>query len=677
CSPVRFHPDGRRVYLVTNRGEDVDLSRLVLLDTRTGETELVESDPEGEVDFGGALFSDRTDELLATTYSGDRRRIYPKTEWFRESLDFLRAELPEGELGFSASTEDESRILVTVSSDVDPGSVYLYDRDEGAVERLYRSRPDLPSEHLASMEAIRYEARDGREIPAYLTLPQGVEHENLPLVVHPHGGPWARDTWGYATYPQFLANRGYAVLQPNFRGSTGYGKDFLNAGNEEWGDAMQDDITDGVRHLIEQGVVDADRVGIYGGSYGGYATLAGLAFTPEVYAAGASYVGPSSILTLLEAIPPYWGPIAEIFAVRVGDLDDPEDRERLRRQSPLFSADAIDDPLLVIQGANDPRVDKRESDQIVVAARENGVDVRYLVAPEEGHGFVREDNRLAVAAALEAFFARHLGGRHQEDASPAVQERLEALGVETDTVSLPDTASDTEADAAATASLPEADGSRLEPTRLAYDITLTAQGQEMDVQASRTLTTGQLEGEDVWIMVEESSTPQGTSTDSLSLDRQRLTPVRRRVSGPFDVDLRYTPDAISGTLSAQGNETSIQTDLEAPVLAGTLNLEIVLAGLPLEEGWETTVRTYAVQQRQVHTYRLEVTGTETVTVPAGETSTFVVEATPVGHGGQQSTYWVRRDGPHHTVRSETQLPPAQGGATVTRELTSVGAPGGS
>lgn len=439
CGPVRFHSNGEQVYFQSNHGEDVDLIRLYLMDAETGDTTLVEKDPQDEVDFGGATFYDATEELMATFYVGDRVRIYPQTETAEEALETLREQLPDGELGLQSQTSDGRYWIVSVDSDVDPGSVYLYDHQAGATELLYRSRPELPSEHLAPMEPLRYSARDGLEIPAYLTLPKGKEAKNLPVVVFPHGGPWARDTWGYNPFAQFLANRGYAVFQPNFRGSTGYGKEFLNAGNDEWGTgAMQHDITDGVRHLIDRGIADPEKVGIMGGSYGGYATLAGLAFTPDLYAAGVSIVGPSNLITLLNSIPPYWGPIQKMFHQRLGDPEDPEDRERLIEQSPLFAATQIKAPLLVIQGANDPRVKQAESDQIVEAMHELGRQVRYLVAPDEGHGFRSETNRLAMTVAYEEFLADHLGGRHQPEVDPETASHLEGLWVDPASVEVED-----------------------------------------------------------------------------------------------------------------------------------------------------------------------------------------------------------------------------------------------
>lgn len=438
CYTIRFHKDNQRVYMISNKGNDVDLARLLLLDPVNLSEEVVEVDPEGQVDFGDAAFSDATEELVATYYVGDRTRIYPKDELFRHDLEILRSKLPEGEIYFSSSTEDDNLQIVSVTRDVDPGSTYLYNRKTGEVALLYRSRPELPSENLAESKPIRYQARDGLEIPAYLTTPRGVSPQNLPLVVLPHGGPWGRDTWGFDGFAQFLANRGYAVLQPNFRSSTGYGKNFLNLGNGEWGDSMQDDITDGVQYLIDQGIADPERIGIMGGSYGGYATLAGLTFTPDVYAAGVSIVGPSNLITLLNSIPPYWASVKHMFNVRIGNPDNPEDVERLKRQSPFYSAQKIKAPLLVVQGANDPRVKQAESDQIVVAARDNGIDVEYLIAPDEGHGFARRENRLAMAAAIEAFFAKHLKGRFQEAKSDEIADVLKRLTVDVQTVKLPE-----------------------------------------------------------------------------------------------------------------------------------------------------------------------------------------------------------------------------------------------
>src|ERR1041385_7569150 len=305
CGPVRYNKDGERVYFVTNKGADVDLVRLELLNPTTGKEELVESDPLKRVDFGNASFSDVSDELIATSYDDERDRIYWKDKNFEADYKNLQKQLPGKEINFGSSTKDEKLWIVYANADTDPGSTYLFDRTTKKLTLQYQSRDKLNRAYLAPMKPVKYLSSDGLEIPAYLTLPKGVAAKNLPAVILPHGGPWARDNWGYDAFAQFLANRGYAVLQPNFRGSTGYGKKFLDAGNKQWGDKMQDDVTWGVKYLVAEGIADSKKIGIMGGSYGGYATLAGVTFTPDVYAAAVDYVGPSNLTTLLESIPAY------------------------------------------------------------------------------------------------------------------------------------------------------------------------------------------------------------------------------------------------------------------------------------------------------------------------------------------------------------------------------------
>ena len=435
CNPVRFHKDNRRVYMVTNKG-DVDLIRLVLLDPETGKEEAVESDPMNRVDFGDVRYSDVTDEIIYTAYDDDKPRIYFKDKSFEADYKLLQKQLPNKEISFGSSTKDEMVWMVTAWSDTEPGETYLFDRKTKKLTKQYTVRQRLPRAALAEMRVVRYKSSDGLEIPAYLTLPKGVPAKNLPTIINPHGGPWGRDTWGYDSYAQFAANRGYAVLQPNFRASTGFGKKFLDAGNNQWGDKMQDDLTHGVKYLIEQGIADPKRIGIWGGSYGGYATLAGITFTPDLYAAAVAEVAPSSLITLLETVPPYWEAFRVVFYKRMGDPGTAEGKAQLIRQSPLTHAAKIKTPLLITQGANDPRVNKRESDQIVIALRERNYPVEYLVAPDEGHGYARPVNNMAVLAAAERFFAKHLGGRYQESMTPEVAQRLKEITVDVKTVTL-------------------------------------------------------------------------------------------------------------------------------------------------------------------------------------------------------------------------------------------------
>jgi dipeptidyl aminopeptidase/acylaminoacyl peptidase len=433
CGAVRFYKDNRRVYLETNVG-NTDLTRLVLFDPETMNEEPVESDPMKRVDFGSAVFSEVSNELILTTYNDDKVRRYWKDKVFETDYKWLQSKLPNMEISLGSSTKDENLWIISAFSDTEPGSTYLFDRKAKKLTKQYTVREKLPREALSPMKPIRYKSSDGLEIPAYLTLPKGVPAKNLPLVVVPHGGPWARDSWGYNSFAQFLANRGYAVLLPNFRGSTGYGKKFIDAGNGQWGEKMQDDITWGVKHLVAEGIADPKRIGIMGGSYGGYATLAGVTFTPDLYAAAVAIVAPSNLNTLLGSIPPYWESVRQLFFKRMGDPNTPEGRAQLERQSPLNHVDKIKTPLLIVQGANDPRVKKTEADQIVIALRDRKYPIEYIMADDEGHGFQRPVNNMVMFAVGEKFLAKHLGGRYQESMTPEVSARLKQITIDPKTV---------------------------------------------------------------------------------------------------------------------------------------------------------------------------------------------------------------------------------------------------
>jgi len=433
CGDTGFDASNTHAYIITNKG-DLNLSELASLDTATGVTTKIESDPLGKVDFGDLVTSEVDYRILATQYEDARQRIYPHDAAFERDYRWLKSKVPGMDIAFGARSADETLWIVTAHDDVEPGAVYLWNRAAGTLDLQYRVREELPRAALSSRQPITYKSSDGLEIPAYLTLPRGLDPKDLPLVVVPHGGPWARDSFGYDTFAEFLANRGYAVLQPNFRGSTGYGKAFLNAGNGEWGRKMQDDLTWGVKALVAQGIADPKRVGIFGGSYGGYATLAGVAFTPDVYAAAVAYVAPSNLITLLDAIPPYWEAGRKQMYTRMADPTTPTGKALLVAESPLTQAKAIKTPLMVVQGANDPRVNVRESSQIVAAVRDNGKPVEYLVAPDEGHGFARPINNLALVTEMERFFARYLGGRYQHEVPADIAAQLKILVVDPKTV---------------------------------------------------------------------------------------------------------------------------------------------------------------------------------------------------------------------------------------------------
>ncbi len=403
-SPLFFTFDNQRLFVASNRGRDK--SAIFEFDPVTAKegTLLVESD---EVDVDSLLYSRKRKVLTAarwTTSKLQRKFFDAETEaMFRD----LEGKLPGYEVSLTSANKDEDKFIVAATSDRTPGKRYLYDKATRELMLLADVAPWLPEAGLAAMQPIEYTSRDGLTIHGYLTLPRGVAPRNLPVVVNVHGGPWARDVWGFDPEVQFLANRGYAVLQVNFRGSTGYGRKFWEASFREWGRKMQDDVTDGVQWLIAEGIADPKRVAIYGGSYGGYATLAGLAYTPDLYAAGIDYVGVSNLLTFMKAIPPYWKPMLAMLQEMVGDME--KDEAMLRAASPVFSADRIKAPLLIAQGAKDPRVVKSESDQMVEAMRARGVEVEYLVKENEGHGFRNEENRFEFYEAMERFLGRHLG----------------------------------------------------------------------------------------------------------------------------------------------------------------------------------------------------------------------------------------------------------------------------
>ena len=429
CSPIALDASGDNAYLVTNKGA-LNLIELDLLNISNGSLKKLEGDPEQRVDLGNAQVSDLDHRLLYTEYEGDTVRRYFKDRAFEADYRWLQSKLPRLEVDFGGASSDENIWMVTGHSDVEPGVVYVWNRKDKTLTQQYQVREQLPREALAQRKPYHYKSSDGLDIPAYLTLPKGLAAKQLPLIMYPHGGPWGRDSAGYDTMAQFLANRGYAVLQPNFRASTGYGKKFLNAGNGEWGRKMQDDLTWGVKALVADGTADSKRVGISGGSYGGYATLAGVAFTPDVYAAAVAVVAPSNLITLLDAIPPYWEAGRKQLYTRMADPTTAQGKALLIAESPLTKAKDIVTPLLVVQGKNDPRVNVRESDQIVAAVRDNGKPVQYLVAPDEGHGFARPINNLAMVAALEKFFAQYLNGRYQAQMPPEVAAKLQEITVD-------------------------------------------------------------------------------------------------------------------------------------------------------------------------------------------------------------------------------------------------------
>ena len=408
-----FTPDNQKVWIATSL--DANAARLLEVDIESGAQKVIASDPQ--FDVSGMEQQPKTNRLQAARFIKQRVSYEFLDPELRADYERLQQAF-SGDIVRISRSLDDAKWIVTYSRDNGPTTWFLYDRAAKKASLLFSARPDLEKYQLSNMQPIEYTARGGMTIYGYLTVPEGAAGRALPMVLLVHGGPWHRDVWGYNPWAQWLSNRGYAVLQPNFRGSTGYGKQYINAGDRQWAGAMHTDLLDAKDWAVKQGVAEPEKVCIMGGSYGGYATLAALAFSPEAFSCGIDIVGPSNLNTLLATIPPYWSTMVAALHKRMGDNE-----EFLNTQSPIFKAQQMKAPLLIGQGANDPRVKKAESDQIASAIRANGQPVEYYCFPDEGHGFVRPENDTAFNAAVERFLAKYLGGR----AEPPSEEEAKLL----------------------------------------------------------------------------------------------------------------------------------------------------------------------------------------------------------------------------------------------------------
>ena len=403
-APLFFTFDNKNLYVSSNR--DRDKAAIYTFDIKEAtEKELIfEND---QVDVSSLMYSKKRKVLTGVNYTVAKREMVFFDDWREGIQKKLEKQLSGYEVGITSFSIDEKKAVIATYSDKSRGAYYSYDVEKNKLTELAKVSPWINEDHMAEMRPVEYKSRDGLMINGYLTLPVGSNGRNLPVVVNPHGGPWARDSWGYNSEVQFLANRGFAVFQMNFRGSTGYGREFWEISFKQWGKTMQDDITDGVKWLIEEGIADSDKIAIYGASYGGYATLAGLTFTPDLYACGVDYVGVSSLFTFMESMPPYWELYRSMMYEMVGHPE--KDKELLASSSPLLHVDKIKVPLFIAQGANDPRVKKSESDQIVDALKSQGIEIPYMVKDNEGHGFYNEENQFDFYSEMEKFLTKHIG----------------------------------------------------------------------------------------------------------------------------------------------------------------------------------------------------------------------------------------------------------------------------
>jgi len=591
-------PDNKQAYLVTNKG-DLNLSTLYLIDPVTKKMTKVESDPKNRVDFGGLFMSDLTREMIYTQYTDDKEVFYWKDKQWEQNYKFLQSKFPGRELGFQSLTKDEKKLLVSVFGDKYASEVYFFDTATNELILQYVPRPALKKveEFLAPMKPVRYKSSDGLEIPAYLTLPVGKPAKNLPVIILVHGGPKGpRDNWGFNSIAQFLANRGYAVLQPNFRASGGYGKKFLNGGDMQWGKLMQDDITWGVKYLIAEGIADKSKIAIMGGSYGGYATLAGLAFTPDLYACGVDIVGPSNIFTLLESVPAYWESGRAFLYGMVGDPNTEDGKKRIKEASPLFSADKIVKPLLIIQGANDPRVKKAEADQIVIALRDKGKKVAYLLADDEGHGFRKPVNNMAMFAETEKFLAGILGGSYQKEMPENVANRLKEITVDISKVTY-----EPKKEVKTEKTLP-ASTNTFKAQTVNYDFTLEIQGQKIPMTMTRTVA----KKGDNWTVKEVASGMMGELSDEAEFTPAMIIVNRNMIQMGQTIPMTFAKDKM--TMDMQGKKMEIP--FTGAYISDGAGLDYIVAGLPLKTGYSVAFEMPDMTSGKAKQVTLKVIGTE-------------------------------------------------------------------
>lgn len=642
-----WNEDNSQFYLVTNKG-DLDLTTLFLMDPKSQKITFIESDPKGKVDFGGLFMDRNTRKIISTSYTSDKTDRYWKDKSWEVNYNYLKEQFPGREVDFQSSTEDYSKFLISVWGDKYASEAYYFDAKTKELIFQYTPRPELKKfeKYLAEMKPITYKSSDGLEIPAYLTVPVGSSGKNLPVVILVHGGPKGpRDYWGYDAQVQFLANRGYAVLQPNFRASGGYGKSFQNAGDLQWGKLMQDDITWGAKYLIDSGVADKNKIAIMGGSYGGYATLAGLAFTPNLYAAGVDIVGPSNIFTLLESVPAYWEAGRAFLYGMVGDPNTEEGKRRIHEASPLFSVDKIEKPLLIIQGANDPRVKQAEADQIVIALRDKGKKVDYLLADDEGHGFAKPINRMAMYAEIERFLAEVLGGRYQKEMPENVSKRLKEITVDINTVTYePPKKVDVSKE------LPEIK-SKFNIGTQQYMYEIEVDGLNIPMEMTRTISKL---GEN-WIVRDHARSTLGDVVDEVEFSAT-FQPVRRNLEqGGINSPITFTEDKVK--LQMMGN--TIEIPMDGPYLVDGAGVDLIVAGFPLEPNYSVDFLMLDAMSAKSKTVTLKVEGSEKI----DEVDCMLVKLTNIENDKDQITFWINPK--DKTTLKMTQVNPAMGDVKIT------------
>ncbi|MFI5154116.1 MAG: prolyl oligopeptidase family serine peptidase [Chitinophagales bacterium] len=598
CKIIGFSADNQWVYIKTNKGEQQDLVKLIRLNPETMKWNDVEQDPLNKVDLGRVLLGDSTHDLLFTSYFDDNLRVYWKDSSYQQDELFLRSKFPDRQIAFQQSSTNEQRYLITISADDKLPQVYSFDRDTKSLILQYTEYSRLkPFENaLSKIQPETYQSSDGMNIGAYLSMPKGYPSKNLPLIVMPHDGPWSRDYRGFNHIVQWLNSRGYAVLQMNYRGSSGFGKKFLNAGNRQWGLLMQDDITWGINDLIGRGIADPRRIAIMGNGYGGYAALAGLAFTSDIYTAAVAIDGPSNLITLIGSIPANWNKSKRIFAERVGDDSRHDGRIKLERTSPLFADSAIKSPLLMIQDRYRSRIAKIESDQLVIDLRDSGRKVEYLDISEESQNASRTSNQSVAFARAESFLGKNLHARYQESVRPDVARRLQEITV--------DIAALTPGIAKVFSPLQKFDapGADLNQGSYTYGVMADLRNRRIPLNMTRTIVDDSLN----WIVTDKITGQMGEQTDEAVYQKGSLIPVSRKTTQRNATnEYDYFGNDIRANLSGK----TVNSSIEGAYLHDGAGIDMLIARMPLKEGFESAFNLVG-DDGKPKLYQLKVLGME-------------------------------------------------------------------
>lgn len=651
AEPLCFSSDNKWIYLRTNKGEDQELVKVIMLDPVTMKKVDVEQDPLDKVDLDQFVVSEQAHEPIFSSYTDNRRRIYWKDSSFASDYHFLQKKYPGREISFFSFSANDSLLLFSSSADDKLTQVYLFDRNEKRVTQQFTIQNGLkPYEsHFSKMESIIYQSSDGTSISGYLTLPKGLGAKNLPVIILPHGGPWERDKWGFNHMVQWLANRGYAVLQMNYRGSAGFGKKFLDAGNKQWGTLIQDDITWGVNELIGKGIADPKRIAILGGNFGGYAVLAGLTFTSDVYAVGVDINGPSNLVSTYNAIPAPWSGTKKVFQDRVGDTSSSAARNLLLRKSPVISAASIRSPLLVVYGTNDPLVTKIENDQIVATLRDSSRKVEYLTIPGDAYPFTGLANEMAVFAKVESFLGKTLRGRAQESMRPETANRLKEIQVDvagvTVGVAMP-------VSAMQKFPPPSAD---LAAGNYNYTILVEVPGRRVPLAMNRLIMSDSANN---WVVTDRISGQMGDQSDEATYEKGNLhLETRRTLQRGKMAEYSFNGTEITTTLPDKTSSISV----EGAYLHDGAGMDMLIARLPLREGYESGF--YLIgDDGKAKLYQIKVTGREII----NNEPCLMVELTNADNSGISTKMWINMS---HKMAYKTIVPlAALPGAKMTISL---------